>query len=937
MRKPNSPQVTQKEHKNHRDICDFCVFFVSLVVKNCRLLLLPAACCLLISAYCFAQRPKLKPMNREYFAGRFLLIPRDNRPSSLQQPRMIAAVADHDIIAPPARLLGDAEKLIAWAQELDYDGIDGAIVSLDAFSGKGQGAEPLELLRIIRARRPGIPIYGFINFSSSLTERVIDEMGSARLIDLLALSSSYQPSLEDKIASRRLLNRIIFSDDPGSAAISLLVRMINQRFGFAPRILPVFSSSSGRDAAVAGRSISLQKLVSEKIKKSGGLEVRQNSEGARSVEVILFIHTAQARDSDRNALIDAITQTVDKNVRVALVDLTGQRESGDAIIAELRRRKLLDRLAAFAASDGTNESPGDAIDRAIAQASSYMAAIRFLRDDLDRVRRIDRAQIALLLGRYLSDWAFPFHIRPNIQPGLSREAAEAIVLKQVKPLADEIFEEQFRRNAHSYLLSFGERADFEVRLLQRLLVGLYPSASGNFEVEIRPSIYLFHHGNEIVLQLRTQKNWELFSEDLDKRVERRWKATDWPIFKTDAQSVEMTIKVDSPAAVTPETQQSYSIISKRSRDNRRIEIAATTPRGAFYALGTLELLGADGQLGRDYQLNETPAVAERGIIESSAHWSHLDRIEMLRFLGRNRMNRYYYLQKFEAEESSDEKIQELLRAADDNFVQLIPGFSLGFTNSDYNDSNFAAITRRLDRLAALGVRRFVIGVDNKHEKSSSNNTVSAQARFISRIREHLKRTGNYELALWQKSPASAEYLQELSAAIPPDVEFLRPVTAGGVAEISNSNRPRKVFDPGEQLCLGPGNGNYQIAGENSAVSLVAATDQVQFTKLIAAKASEIAWNGSKYEAGRALNSALNLLYDERSREGVRAWLEHFEDCRTRINENTRDLNERNLTDLQYALESISGTRERGLLRGELAQFIYRVREVQSGKGTRKEE
>jgi uncharacterized protein DUF4127/beta-N-acetylglucosaminidase-like protein len=895
-----------------------------VMFKNC---LLPTAYCLLIlTSYSFAQRPKLKPPSRDYFAGKFLLIPQDDRPLSLQQPRMIAAIADHDLITPPARMIGDAAKISEWAKSIDYGGIDGAIVSLDNFP------EPTELIRIIRSQRPDIPIYTSVKSpeSSRLIERVIDEVGAEKLIDLLAISSQNQSARElqksyaDQLASRRIVNRFIFSNDPDSTELSLLARMINQRFGFAPRILPAYSTGGSRDAAI-------HQIVVDKIKMSGAIENRQNSDGARSVDIILFILTENSRDSDRKALIDAIAQTSEKNVRVGLIDLSGQRELSDSTIAELRRRKLIDRLATYAAIDKATDNPGSAVARAIAQVSAYTLAIRFLRDDLDRVRRIDRAQIALLLSRYLTDWAYPSQIRPKIPAGANREAAEAFVLNQVKPLADDLFEDQFKRNAHSYLLSYGERADFEVRLLQRLLVRLASQSSPqSFEVEIKPSIYIYHHGNEIVPQLRSVKYWELSNnEDLDERVGRRWNAIDWPIFKTDAPSVGMGIKIESPSAARSDTQQSYTIVSKRSRENRRVEISATTPRGAFYALGKLELMGADGQLVKDFQINENPAFPQRGIIESATGWSHRERIEMLRFLGRIRMNRYYYLQNFaDREDLDDERVKELQREADENFVQLAFGFNL--SNSDFNDRNFTAIAGQFDRLAAFGIRSFAIGFENNQEKQAAGNIVSAQAGFINRMREHLKRSGNFELAIWPKYAPTSDYLKQLSAAIPPDLQILGGKTpAAAAASIDSDNRPRKVFDPAEQLCLGPGNGNHSVAGENPPTYLVAAAKQLQFTKLIAAKASEQAWNGTKYDAERAMNSSLNLLFDERSRAGVQIWLEHFEDCKNaaKTADKTRDLIERKLPELQSALESITGTRERGLLRGELAQFINSVREA----------
>ena len=61
------------------------------------------------------RRPVLRPAARDYLAGKFLLITRDERPQSLQQPRMLARVADHDLITPPSRVMTDAGALIEWA------------------------------------------------------------------------------------------------------------------------------------------------------------------------------------------------------------------------------------------------------------------------------------------------------------------------------------------------------------------------------------------------------------------------------------------------------------------------------------------------------------------------------------------------------------------------------------------------------------------------------------------------------------------------------------------------------------------------------------------------------------------------------------------------------------------------------------------------------
>src|SRR5262245_27233091 len=131
--------------------------------------------CLSVSHSLFTsgqRRPTLRPPARDYFAGKFVLITRDERPQSLQQPRMLARVADHDLITPPARILTpvapgtDASALIEWAKGVDYASAAGVIVSLDAIDGGSPQPERPDVLKWIRARRPSIPIYAFTYGSS---------------------------------------------------------------------------------------------------------------------------------------------------------------------------------------------------------------------------------------------------------------------------------------------------------------------------------------------------------------------------------------------------------------------------------------------------------------------------------------------------------------------------------------------------------------------------------------------------------------------------------------------------------------------------------------------------------------------------------------------------------------------------------------------------
>ncbi len=858
------------------------MMFTPYVFKRLAILLFLLSLC--VSSLAFAQRrPKLRPVRRDFFAGKFLLIPRDARPGSLQQPRMIAEVADHDLISPPVRILGNFDQVSAWAKTIDFDEVNGAIVSLDSTSIRETGPDRIELIKYIRSQRPGVPVYGSLtlaNASNQIPQIALDSIAGGSL-DFLLISNAEgrqktpPANLKNEIDSRKLGDQIALNDDPETATITLLARMINNRFGFAPKILPVYSSASGRDAVANGSSTPLHQLINDRIGKSGGIELKQTAEVARIVDVLFFVHTARTREQDRAAFVESIAQTIDRNVRIALVDLSETMESRDAVIADLRRRKLLDKLASYAAFDPENESPGEAIDRALAHASSFLVSIRFLRDDIDRVQRFDRAHISLLLSRYLTDWNFPLHLRSKL-PSQSKDSVETFALGEMKQFLEELFNEQFRRNTHSFLLHNGERAQFEVRQFQRLLTRLYPQADSpqTFEVEARPSVYLVHLGNAAVPQLRSEKSWQITNTDnLEERARRRWDSIDWRGFKTDAESVEMAVKVSPQSKQQTDSQDGYAIISKRSKTLRRIEITVSTPQGAFYALGKLEQMGFDGLLAQDFQINEKPAVAQRGIIESvsGSNMSHPDRLEMIRFLGRVRMNRYYYFPRVETSAArEDEKIRGLLLVADENFVQLVYGIFVNRTMLRSSDRGFSAIAGKLDRLSALGVRRFAVSFENSAEP--------AQSALIARIREHLRKFGDVELSV-----------------------------------LSNQD--------GEtgSLCLSPKRGDWPIASEEAGVLIVKPSRWFQASKPMIAASSEYAWSGQSYNPARAFDSAMNLLYDERTRTGMRAFSQVLGDCRKETSSFAQKT-----TELQTALEAISGTRERGLLRGELAQFMTRA-------------
>ncbi|MGH9851215.1 MAG: DUF4127 family protein [Blastocatellia bacterium] len=429
-----------------------------------------------ISSPAQRRRPQLLPAARDYFAGKFVLIPRDDRPSSLQQPRMVARVADHDLILPPGRAMGDAEELIEWAKTVDYNEVKGVIVSLDAIEQR------VELIEWIRKQAPNIPIYGFA--SSGLRGEA-----EIKLFDYLLAGGENKRS--DKAA---------VETEPDAASATLVARLLNQRFGFTPKFLPLYSSARG--------GASIQRTISERIALAGGAELRSINDATRIASILLFVHSPQTNDQERATLVESLANAINKSYRVALLDLSESKAGKEGLLAELRRRKLLDHVIAYASADltGGPSAAAQATARVLTHAASLLTAIRFLRDDVDRVGRIDRAHVNLLFKSYLSDWAYALEVRPKLETfvreqlkadparlGANTERAEEFARRELRALAEELFKDQFKDNAHAILLNNGERAQFVLRFVQTLQLRL-PSQKIS-EAEIQPVVYLVYVGN----------------------------------------------------------------------------------------------------------------------------------------------------------------------------------------------------------------------------------------------------------------------------------------------------------------------------------------------------------------------------------------------------------------------------------------------------------
>ena len=578
-------------------------------------------------------RPVLLNPKRAFLAGRLVLIPASTHPDALGIPRQLAQIADHELRTPPTSLLADDQTaaLNRWASEYDFAETDGLLVAADKLTPA--------TLRSIRARHRHLSIFGF---GSSAAAPSLLADGT---LDFLLFTGQISTTIKLPV------DRVGYLSSETNASGLLLARWLNQRFGFAPQFQLVFSSATGN---------ALASSLARQVAALGGNVVTREASHVR-----VFIHTSQTSETERTAMVNALASLTANGVRVALVDVAENAKERAALLAALRERKLLDRLTAFASVNAQAPSAEAACQRALAQANLWIIALRFLRDDIERVRRIERNQIAASLSAYLRDAVYPT-LALDVSGALAEHEARA--QSALRPAAETLFIEQFKNNVHAVRLNTDERVEFVSRLLQRLQVRFGATANApEIRPEIRVDVNLVLLGSLFIVRDFPRAEWELNNAaSFDPRIIARFQSILWQTFKMDVNEATITIKLANKSTNDLATAQGYSLNSRKAGQTRRVTINAATAQGAFYALARLEHLGANGELARDFQFTEKPAVVERGYVEGTA-WSHRERLELLRLAGRARLNVFVYTPR----DDDAARVRELNEVAQENFVTLV--------------------------------------------------------------------------------------------------------------------------------------------------------------------------------------------------------------------------------------------------------------------------
>ena len=156
-----------------------------------------------------------------------------------------------------------------------------------------------------------------------------------------------------------------------------------------------------------------------------------------------------------------------------------------------------------------------------------------------------------------------------------------------------------------------------------------------------------------------------------------------------------------------------------------IKVSSADRPGAMNAIATLGQLCSDGKIPA-VEISDSPDVAYRGVIEGfyGVAWTHEFRLDLLKFMGKYKLNTYIYAPKDDPKHRSQwrstytgkelEKMKELAAAAADNNVRFVYAISPGLDIKlgDGYEKDKEALFNKCESLYELGVRDFAILLDD---------------------------------------------------------------------------------------------------------------------------------------------------------------------------------------------------------------------------------
>ncbi|WP_405474028.1 beta-N-acetylhexosaminidase family protein [Paenarthrobacter ilicis] len=390
---------------------------------------------------------------------------------------------------------------------------------------------------------------------------------------------------------------------------------------------------------------------------------------------------------------------------------------------------------------------------------------------------------------------------------------------------------------------------------------------------------------------------------------------------------ELAVDGDARSRDALEKPEGYSISTGKASGIPTAVLAGHDDDGVFHAVQTLRQLVKDNSVS-PVRVSDWPLMETRGVIEGfyGIPWSHQARLDVIEFAGRQKMNTYIYSPKddpllrakwrdlYSEQELGD--LKELITTATSNHIRFTYALSPGIDVCYSRVADLDSAVAKLESLYALGVRSFVVPLDDIATKvqcsedvqefgTGQANLAKAQASFLNDVNQKfiVGKQGVQPLETvptFYNGSGSTNYKKELGKALNPAIVVQwtgEDVVSHRITKESADTARRSYGTPSSLRNLVIWD-NYPVndfSQDHLFMAPVIGRDTDLHTSIRGIVTNpmiepylslpaifnyaDLSWNGPAYDAAKSMDAALSLVtgQDPDVQAGVRAFVDLNQD------------------------------------------------------------
>lgn len=238
-----------------------------------------------------------------------------------------------------------------------------------------------------------------------------------------------QAVLKSRLKDLGLEAKVPIYNGTDEGSLSLVSRAVLDKFLYKLKVAVIYSSEKSKTIINPYEDHPLQFTVESQIRAAGGIPVSEFDQA----DYRLFVNAPGTDDEQFDVFLQKLIKELKENRHIALADVLFPKPhfsgADERIIAALKREKLFDRFAGYAAWN----TAGNTLGTTIPHANLRVFFRSKLNDRADRAARTEAAHLEFLLNRFAGDYLYHDIVRLDVNARLRGQTNNQEVTYELTP------------------------------------------------------------------------------------------------------------------------------------------------------------------------------------------------------------------------------------------------------------------------------------------------------------------------------------------------------------------------------------------------------------------------------------------------------------------------------------------------------------------------